>query len=439
LTRLFECTRRADERDATDRTAASQPIHDLGAAENQLMNRHPGLFSLALLTCILTLTATAARDARAQTPAPARALDAIKTSDSVTAAVPQIAAHVNAQVQKLTSGDPAASAAARDVLIETATGAKPAFLASYAAAIDSGIAPALKHQQDLVRLNAAIVVARVAERTDDAGLKGSTMALLNDPSHFVVLWGLKSARIVIPAILRNPVAKADDILAAVVKAAAKHGTGPIGSPVVIEAYDALTVDALNSNAKVKPTNAAITTAIPYVHQLLQQRAAAYRTSIPPEPVADGRGTLFLVNARVWGLHSPAQKLTAVQAMSDLMGMAAQQATTAAPADKEQLGEMIGNVAKALAVIPETKAIQEQLAPATKVDARMAPDQIVAAVAGVPAALKKVKEFAALTPPPAAVAAAPAPAAGTTQPSSTSPTTAPTATAPASTAAATVSP
>lgn len=406
------------------------------------MNRHPGPFSLALLSTLLIGSAIAPT-LRGQTAAPAAApgsIDALKGSSNLAGAGPQILAYINGQVTGLMGGDPAR---ARNELVEAVSPGRVsptvAYLAEFAKQLDAGIAPALKHESDHVRLNAAIVVARAAERSESAALRGSTLALLNDKSRFVVLWGMKAARWIIPAILRNPADKADDLLNAVVKAATAHGVGMIGSPVVVEAYDALALDALDPNARNKPNPKSIVAVIPFMQQLLKQRASLYRTGTPVEPLAEPRGTLFLVDRAVWGLHTPAQKVASVQVMSDIIGLASQHVMDVSPADLENLALMIGRVAAAIAVVPETQPIQAQLAPAVKIDQRTPPDQIIAAVRAVAPALKTIRQFAALTPPPAIAPAEVNPAPGATQPASTFPTTAPKTTAPASTAAAIVRP
>jgi hypothetical protein len=413
------------------------------------MNRHPGLFSLALLgialTCSLTASSLGQAPPPAAPPAPVPApagppgnIDALKSSPNVATAVPLIAGHIKTQVAALTGGDPTAASKARDELIDNVSPGRvapsPAFLAEFARQLDTGIAPALQHENEYVRLNAGIVVAKAAERTDNAALRGATLALLNDKSRNVVLWGVKSARWVIPAILRSA-GKADDVLGAVVKAVATHGQGAIGGPIVVEAYEALTIDALNNNAKRRPTAAMITTVIPYMHQLLQQRVLAYQKGIPPEPAAESRGTLFLVDGTVWGLHTPPQRVTSIQAMSDIIGLGAQHAAANPPAgDLADLGYMIGLVSKAIAVVPQNAPIKAQLDPAMKVDQRTLAPAIQAAVATVAPALKTVKEFAAITPPPAITpAAAPANNGTATTTAPTIPTTA--ATAPATTASA----
>jgi hypothetical protein len=410
------------------------------------MNRHPGLFSHALLSGILLLlTASAATvcgqtaPAPAPTAAPAGNLDAVKNASPAPAA--PINAYIQAQIAAMANGDAATAAKVRDEIVDQVSAGKvapsPSFLNAFATALDAGIAPALQNQSYQVRLNAAIAHARVAERTQDAAMVNSTIALLNDPSPFVALWGLKSARFILPAVLKNPVANANTLTAAIIKAAQAHGAGPIGSAIIVEAYEALVIDNFDADAKRRPAGPALTKVIPAMQQLLGQRVGAYKNGVPPEPIADARATLFLTDSRVWPQHTPAQKLASMQLMSDLIGLAAQQAQAAGPGD---LGTTIGRVAQAIAVVPETASIAAQLEAAKKIDARTPPPQILQTVSEIPAALKTLKPFATLTPPPtastgggaaatqpgAAATTGAAGAAGTTAPAASS---APAATAP----------
>lgn len=368
------------------------------------MNRHPGPVSLALLGTLLALTAPVANVCGQAAPAATATLDELKGSPSVASAGPQITAAVNAQVASLTGGNPAASAAARDALINAVSpggGGNPTagFLNAFAVALDAGVMPALSDPSDMVRLNAAITVARVAQRTDNAVLVGSTIALLNDKSPFVVLWGLKAARSVIPAVLQNPAIKSDGILAAVVKAANAHGTGAMGAPIAVEAYEALMLGIFEPAAR-KPADAELRAVIPVIQQLLQQRAQIYAKGMPPEPMAENRATLFLVNSRVWGLHNAKQKLVSVQAMSNLVGLGAQHYDAATPDQRASLAPMISNVTSAIAVVPEAAPIQAQLAPAVKINAAAAPEVVTRDTAAIVPALKTINAFSTIQPAPA---------------------------------------
>jgi hypothetical protein len=387
------------------------------------MNRHPGPFSHPILCGILLIGVTAVSDLRGQTTAPAPA-----------GAAPSAVVATNVPI--LAGSNPAQAAAARDAIIEAAS----RDAAGVAAALDTGIAPALQNSSELVRMNAAIVVARVAERGGGAALQGSTLTILGDKSRFVSLWGVKAARFVLPAVMRTPTANPNNLLTAVVAAVGSHGTGPIGGAIAAEAYEALTIDAFSTDPKNRPSPASLGKVIPFVHQLLQQRVALYQKGIPPEPLADQRGTLFLVDNRVWTQQNAAQKVTSLQLMSDLIGLAAQHVAAAGQVDHANLALAIRYVGLAIAVVPETQPIAAQLKPVAAISEQTPAPQIVAAVAAVQPALITIPAFAKITPPPTAAApaapdAAPANgAAGATQPT-TAPTTAPAASTVPSTAAA----
>ena len=63
------------------------------------------------------------------------------------------------------------------------------------------VAMIMSNQSVAVRLNAAIVVARVGEKTASAALQPAVITLLSDKSDAVKLWGLKAAKFVLPAVL----------------------------------------------------------------------------------------------------------------------------------------------------------------------------------------------------------------------------------------------
>jgi hypothetical protein len=421
--------------------AAGARVHRR-CGEPPVINRHPGPTSRSLLSSILlfTLAGLVVPAAQAQTTAsppaaaPAAAaptgnLDAYKTTPS---AAP-ITAWVNGHVAAMSSGAAAAASSREAIIAEVASGKvapSATFLATFAGALDAAVVPALQNTKSYeARLNAAIAVTRVANAEGGASLANSTIALLNDESPFVVLWGVKASQPVLAAMLRNPAANSKGLLDAILGAVTKHGNGPIGGAIVAEAYESLCIDYQDPNAKQRPSGAALAKVIGPMQDLLKLRVDQYKTGIPPEPLADQRGTAFLAFGAVWDLHKPAEKLTSMQRMSDLVGLAAQQVQNASPGDKDSLAQLIKLVASAIAVVPESKTVQDKIIPATKITAATPAPQIVAAVQPIAGALQSIKAFATLPPPPAATsggagdAGEPAAAAGT-QPSAA------TATAPA---------
>jgi hypothetical protein len=377
-----------------------------------VINRHPGPTSRSLLSSILlfTVAGLVVPVGHAQTPAappaapaavPTGNLDAYKTAPS---AAP-ITAWVNGHVAAMSSGASAAASSREAIIAEVAPGRVapgPSFLATFAGALDAAVVPALQNTKSYeARLNAAIAVTRVANAEGGASLANSTIALLNDESPFVVLWGMKASQPVLAAMLRNPAANSKGLLDAILGAVTKQGNGPIGGAIVAEAYEALCIDYQNPDARKRPSSAALAKVIAPMQDLLKNRVDQYKTGIPPEPLADQRGTAFLAFGAVWELHKPAEKLTSMQRMSDLVGLAAQQVQNASPGDKDSLAQLIKLVASAIAVVPESKTVQDKIIPATKITAATPAPQILAAVQPIAGALETVKEFANLTPPPAA--------------------------------------
>ncbi|MGB7156694.1 MAG: hypothetical protein WBD40_01430, partial [Tepidisphaeraceae bacterium] len=380
-----------------------------------MMNRHPGLLSHALISGILILSTVTASVVSAQTnPSAGGAIpDAVKTTQppNNAAIAAAVDGFVPAQVEALASTDAAARGAAREALVDGASARQgdvtPTYLAAYAKAVSDKIAPVLTNESDLVRLNAAIVVAKVAEKADDLSLRPAVLVLLKDKSPYVALWGIKGARAIIPAAIRNPLFKGDEAIGGIVKAVGAHA-GSMGGPIVLEGYDALVFEVLNPNAALRPTDKMITAVIPPIQELLQQRVTTYRKGIPAEPFAEVKPTSFLSNGKVWALQTPQQRLTSMQLMSDLIGLAAQHAVAAAPGvNRDKLQTIIGHVASAMAVVPEVSssaAVKDKLTPVTKINQSTPAAGITEAVSGVADALKTIKGFEKLTPPPAIAAA-----------------------------------
>jgi hypothetical protein len=202
--------------------------------------------------------------------------------------------------------------------------------------------------------------------------------------------GCEGGSPVLAGTLKIPTANPSPLVDALLAAVKKHGAGPIGGAIVTEAYDTLSIDYQNPDPKKKPSTTALAKVIGPMQQLLAQRVEQYKTGIPPEALADQKATGFLVFTSVWSLHKQPEKLTSMQQMSDLIGLAAQQFQNASPADKDSLGNLIKLVALAMSVVPETAPIAATITPATKVTGATPPAQMLAAVTPIAAALKTVK-------------------------------------------------
>ena len=378
------------------------------------MNRHPGPLSHAFVSGILVL-ATASGAILTTAPAHAQATPGATLSDAdktgTSASGETINAFISAHVVALNGTDAAARSAARDALIEgvipRSGNASASFLSRYAQALNGAIAPALASEVEVVRLNAAIVVAKVAERADNLELRPAVLSVLKDKSPYVAVWGLKGARALLPVAMRNAAVKVDEDLGAVLKAAATHGAGPMGGPIILDTYGALVLDVTNADQRKRAPDAMVKMVVPANLQVLQQRVTAYKNGIPPEPLAEREALSFLTLGRVWSLLTPEQRAQAMQLMIDLLGLAAQHVPAAQGINADKLRTVISHTAAAMTVTPEVDgnaAVKAALVPATKLTGITPADQVAEAVAPIFEAIKSIKQYAALNPPPAVAAA-----------------------------------
>lgn len=323
----------------------------------------------------------------------------------------QIEQFVTAQVANLSSGaDAAAQSAARDALVAAAAGV-PAFADAYAKAVNDAVTPLAKDEDWRVRLNAAIVAAKVADKTNSPRLRGAALAFLGDKEDSVALWGVKTARAVVPATFAAQGAAASpDVIRAVTETALKRKSGPITA----EAYQTLAPKIATDTKNVEPL---VKAAVPELLRLMAARNQMYMTGTPDEPTAENTALLFLSYEPVWNAMPDQQKQAAKQAamqrVSDLVGLAGQRAATASRTEMERLVPLLQQAGKALQVIAARqgdagKALEIAAANLAKVNLSTPGAQAASAAAAVYPAVKALPQFADLTPPPTVSPVAPAP-------------------------------
>ena len=246
--------------------------------------------------------------------------DAAKKAPNADAAA--IQRHVDAAVKNLSSDDAEKQAKGRDdiaggvVLADPAAMPSPVFLDAYAAAVAKALTPLAQHADMRVRLNAAIANARVAERAGNTRLMDLTVRFINDKTSAVALWGVKAARSMLPTVLglgqnNNP------LLAALAQAVQRVGFGPI----VTEVYDALSLNIVQANPKPPPN--VVKGAAGEMLRVFRIRVNGYAGGVPPDPAVDNVASEFFSFSVVWQQLTPPQRVEAVQAMADLLSLAAQ--------------------------------------------------------------------------------------------------------------------
>lgn len=285
---------------------------------------------------------------------------------------------VQAQVAKLTAKDPTRQAEGRDALCNALSGdpvPSAAFNDAYAQAVSDGLMPLMNDPSIRVRLNAGIIAARVADRTNTIRLKDLAVKLVADKADPVALWGVKAHKALILVQLRiQP--KADDPL---IKGLVPSLKGRLVAEISQSAYDALGLDIVQQRKKLTPEM--IKAVIPAMQDLLAARIALYQTGMPDVPIVDTLGTTFLVDRDVWNAQLPEQRTRSVQLIVDLLAMGGARAASLEKGDhKDEILKALQYVASAVRVIADTNnkpALASAAQPATKLDVSMDAAKITA--------------------------------------------------------------
>jgi hypothetical protein len=360
--------------------------------EKCLMNFRQRLLRFCTLGCGLLLILSFSL-------APRLALAAIdlkiKTSPDASKSRDVISASVKDRVAELAGADSAKRSSARDTLTGevNAPNINPEFLDIYAQELNTQLKPLVDPgQQDVkIRLNAAIVVAKVAEKAGNARLAEITEILLNDKSDAVVNWGLKAARYVLPQVLASGGPQSKGLI----KAIRARAGDPVLLPLV---YEALSIDFQN-NRNAPQFAKMVAGAAPEVTGGLRERVDLMTKQAPPDPTVDAAGMNFLAATHVWANESPQQQLDTVQVLSDYIYVAGERAAASSGAERDALNSAVVFAGKALNAIfiIRKEAVPAAISQLTKLDPNSASykQQIDAAYP----ALKALPAWKALKDPP----------------------------------------
>jgi hypothetical protein len=317
-------------------------------------------------------------------------------SDVVTSADPTaqratIDAFVGTQVKKMLGADSSQWTLGRTLLIgEVAkANATPGFLDVYADSVNKALLPLTTNKDARIRLNAAIVAARIAAKAGNGRLAPVTRACLKDNSDAVVLWGLQSAKYVVPALLQMTDAKGADALAKdAIPAIENHMT----AAVIEEGYRTLLLDPTlpvqdaHYLSNISPQM--LSGFLPNPMALLEYRIKLYdEVDVPKQPLSDTWGAEFLVKDKVWNAQTPTQQGQSLNVMLGLLrGAAKQNAAVASPEMIDVIKRtgqgfhVVGNMMKKPALT--TAADKVALITTTS-----APEEITGAIDNLDAAVK----------------------------------------------------
>lgn len=243
-------------------------------------------------------------------------------------------ATVNAAVADLGSGDRDKIAAARGTLLTTLNAARtnPPALASFAQSLGTGLMPVASGNDPHAKLNAAIVVQRVAEQSGAQELAPVIIKLISDSSPAVSAYGLRAASSVLPRALAGPKFSPDDpMITAIVGAVNAH---PDSEAVADETYVAI-VKVLNDRTAgevLTPTGVAAATprAVEALHKVIAARTAQFGSGALTEPAAELPAVAFLGRQNTFNVSTPAQRTATITVLLRLMEAAADEMSKVPP-------------------------------------------------------------------------------------------------------------
>jgi hypothetical protein len=324
----------------------------------------------------------------------------------------QIQTFINGAIDQLKdNNNPQGQSAARDALVNAVSGQTSGiFQDLYALALNAALKAQIATDPNMrVRLNGAIVAAKVAEKVNNARLADVVVVFLNDNNEAVVLWGIKAARFIIPAVLQGAGGNT-----AIIKALPAVLKSHPNSAVIQEAYQAF--DPPRASAP-----AVFTVAVGQVLPMLATRIEQYKSALPEDPSAEVVPVVFLSAPRVWqtpGVLTAATKVQIVQELSDLLGLLGQRAQNANGQELVKIIPVVTTIGKALFVIggnTQNAELQAAVSPLTKLSYTVTGAEVYKLTQPVAAAIMNSPMFKTVKPPPQL---APAAEAAATEPSTT---------------------
>jgi len=298
----------------------------------------------------------------------------------------QIDDFIAGQLATIVSGQPndqkAASAALlNEVAAVNTVGWSTQYLETFAASLNQQAQAVLKAKPAApvrARLIVGVAAARVAASTKSFQLADSASVLLNDESEVVVLWGMKTAKYVLPGLISVKVGGKIPLLQQMVATGLKFP-----GPVLTEAYQGLTLEPMDiqNPANARGAGPQITAVIPSVQALLAGRVGAWGAAVPKQVTDEAIGTGFLVNSSVWKLQSQPQQQLTVQIMQGLLMKAS--ASFAVEADKESLTKLLNRLGSGFSVVatsltPPDTNLDNAATPVKKINKGMNPAQAAVA-------------------------------------------------------------
>jgi hypothetical protein len=226
---------------------------------------------------------------------------------------------VQQRVAELTSGDPVAVAAAREAMLNEITGGDPGFLSAYAAAMENRLRPALSSEDLLAKINAAVVVDRLARVAEGTELTSSVRTLIEDENPIVVRWGVTAAKGILPTALTDARAVGRDRLVPAIGDAVQNRF-PDDAALAQYAYETL-AEATNDLAQQDGAEQGVGHAADGLLRVMETRLRQYQQTLPESTRPEQEAIRVLGRAQVGEvLRQQGREQRVVQALSDLIAL-----------------------------------------------------------------------------------------------------------------------
>jgi hypothetical protein len=177
---------------------------------------------------------------------------------------------------------------------------------------------------------------------------------------------MSAAHAILPAELRafaNAPAGDDPLLTAMLAAVKAHPGKPLGGEIADEVYHSF-YDAFSPTA-VNPVTVRLL--VPSILDLQEFRVQMYQKGLPESPGSDPTGSLLLLNPDSWKMLDALQQHRALQATTNLISWAGQQAVAHIKSGKDddaaELVRLLNNEATAVANLASKALGDEALASA----------------------------------------------------------------------------
>ncbi len=240
------------------------------------------------------------------------------------------------------------------------------------------------------RLNAAIVIARVAEVAPTWRLEPviKSFVAANQPDA-ITMWGLRAAK---PVILNGiTIGQPGTLLQnkEIANAVKAHPS----SMVADEAYEALTLP----QETFKPEQ--LTKTVAALVETYKERGEIFKTGLPAEIGTDKRPLFYVTRATIWSTLQPAEQLSVMQSTYNILVGIRAQVANAKPEELVAIRNYIVEVIQTVSLSPVANGNAGFAAAAANAVA-LAPSPTVAAIQAaldpIPAAMKALPGMGGLT-------------------------------------------